>query len=263
MTFSCSPSCLLLSCRLGAEEPGCHGNRASKRPEPAYQPLEKIPVVKLKKGDAQGGAEVEEWEGVMLTVAGAGLGCSAKALHELSVHWAYESRHSGEKQINPLLPTFFFKTFQMLLNPLPPVHLQSGSNTPNACTGHVIKGVLTIPNMTHASEGLFVARKSADYGECSRGPQALHSASWQRTNPCLGNKAVIPCPAFQSCLPFPGQLRDGSRMETQPLWHRLCALMPFLGRHLIQLQLCVQKYSGPRFRPCGNGNCTSALSSAS
>lgn len=55
--------------------------------------------------------------------------------------------------------------FQMLLNPLSPIHLQSGSNTPNAYTGHLIKGVLTIPNMTHTSDGLFVARRSADYGE--------------------------------------------------------------------------------------------------
>lgn len=51
-----------------------------------YQPLEKIPVVKLKKGDAREGIKVEEWEGVMLTMAGTGLGCSTKAMHKLSVH---------------------------------------------------------------------------------------------------------------------------------------------------------------------------------
>lgn len=53
-----------------------------------YQPLEKILAVKLKKGDARGGVKAEEWEGEMLTVARAGLGCSAKALHKLSVRWA-------------------------------------------------------------------------------------------------------------------------------------------------------------------------------
>lgn len=35
MTFPCSPSLLFLGCCLGAGEPGCHGNRDVKHPEPA------------------------------------------------------------------------------------------------------------------------------------------------------------------------------------------------------------------------------------
>jgi len=48
-----------------------------------YQPLEKIPVVKLRKEDARGGVKAEEGEGATLTMAGVGLGCSATALCKL------------------------------------------------------------------------------------------------------------------------------------------------------------------------------------
>lgn len=142
-----------------------------------------------------------------------------------------------------------------------PIHLQSGSNTSNACTGHVIKAVLTNPKYDSHIWRTVCSHKKCwwRWAEGSRGPQCLHSTSWQRTNPCLGSKAVIPCPVFQSCLLFPGQLLDCSHGETQ----HLCASMPFLTRYLTPLQPHVQKHPRPRLRLCGKGNCTSVLSSAS
>lgn len=84
-----------------------------------HQPWEGIPVVKLKEGDAGGGREVEEWEGARLTVSGTGLGCFVKALHKMSIYRAQGIRHSGEKQVNPLLPAFFFTMIQISLCCLP------------------------------------------------------------------------------------------------------------------------------------------------
>ena len=51
-----------------------------------HRPWERIPVVKSKEGDAGGGIKVEEQEGARLTISGKGLGCYARALHEMSIH---------------------------------------------------------------------------------------------------------------------------------------------------------------------------------
>lgn len=153
----------------------------------------------------------------------------------------------------------------MLLNPLLPIHLQSGSNSPNARTGHVIKAVLTNPRYDSRLQRTVCSQKKCwwRWGKGSRGPQCLHSTSWQRTNPCLGSKAVIPPPSLSALLAFPRPAAGlQPRGNTASVAASVC-VTPLLSRHLTQLQPHVQKHSRPRLRLCGKGSCTAVLSSAS
>lgn len=165
MTFPCSPSLLLLSCCLRAGEPGCHGNWAVKHPEPAASPLgEGSSREAQRRGWLRGNRSwgVERWKADRVR-NGFGLFCEDTAQEEYIGH--KESRHFGEKQDNHLLPAFVFTTVQISLCLLPPIHLLSGSNTLSVCTYHIIKGIFTIPNIDHTPQGLFIARKSADYNK--------------------------------------------------------------------------------------------------
>lgn len=130
-----------------------------------HQPWERAPVGKLKEGDDGGGTEAEEWEGERLTVSGTGLGCSEKAQHKRSIQGIRNQTVRRKKQDNPPLPAFFLTTVQISLSLLPPIHLLSGSNTLSVCTYHTIKGILTISSIDHTSQGLFIARKRADYSK--------------------------------------------------------------------------------------------------
>lgn len=144
MTFPCCPSLLLLSCCSGAGEPGCHGNWAVKHPEPAPSALGK---------DCSGEAQRRRWwrgnrsGGVGRCKAdhvrnGSGQFCKGTAqekyTHSIRNHTFMRKRR---------LPVFFLTMIQISFCPFRPIHLLSGWNTPGVYTCHIIKGVMTIPNL--------------------------------------------------------------------------------------------------------------------